>query len=108
MPAQNKIPLTQEGLRKIKEECRKLLKEKRPVIVKRLAESRDLGDLAEDNEYTQAGKTYTNLWSRKGLVSESTVLTYTEDSGAFLSKQIILILCVKLLMWILIKALVLR
>lgn len=52
----NKIPLTQEGLLKIKEEHRQLVEEKRPVVVERLSESRRPGDLTEDNEYTQANQ----------------------------------------------------
>jgi transcription elongation factor GreA len=51
---QEKVPITQEGLRGIKEEYQKLLDEKRPRLVQRLAESRKPGDLTEDNEYTQA------------------------------------------------------
>lgn len=51
---QDKIPLTGEGLKELKEEYQKLIKVKRPEAVKRLVKARELGDLTEDNEYTQA------------------------------------------------------
>lgn len=50
----DKIPITQEGLKEIKEKYQRLVVEKRPIAVKRMAESRSLGDLTEDNEYAQA------------------------------------------------------
>lgn len=49
-----KIHLTKEGLEGIKKEYNELLNIKRPKLVERLAESRQMGDLAENNEYIQA------------------------------------------------------
>lgn len=51
---QDKIPITKEGLKEIKEEYNQLVNIKRQEAVKRLAETRTLGDLTEDNEHTQA------------------------------------------------------
>jgi len=51
---QDKIPITKEGLKGIQEEYDKLVNVKRPEAVKRVAETRTIGDLTEDNEHTQA------------------------------------------------------
>lgn len=51
---QNKIPITREGLKEIREEYDQLVKAKRPTAVKRVAETRTIGDLTEENEHTQA------------------------------------------------------
>lgn len=51
---QDKIQMTQEGLKQIKEEYQELVEVKRPKIVARLSESRSEGDLSENNEYIQS------------------------------------------------------
>lgn len=51
---QNKIPITKEGLKEIKKEYDQLVAIKRPEVVKRVAETRTIGDLTEENEHTQA------------------------------------------------------
>lgn len=48
------ILITKEGFQALKEEHLTLTKVKRPVIVGRLTESRQGGDLAENSEYLQA------------------------------------------------------
>lgn len=48
------ILITQEGLNELKSEHEELTKQKRPVIVDRLSNSRQDGDLAENSEYIQA------------------------------------------------------
>lgn len=50
----NKIPLTKEGLEKLKKELNTLVNFKRPEVVERLASSRKTGDMTEESEYTQA------------------------------------------------------
>jgi len=50
----NKIPLTKEGLEKLKKELENLVNVKRPEVVERLASSRKTGDMTEESEYTQA------------------------------------------------------
>jgi transcription elongation factor GreA len=50
----NKIPLTKEGLEKLKKELETLVNIKRPEVVERLASSRKTGDMTEESEYTQA------------------------------------------------------
>jgi transcription elongation factor GreA len=51
---QDKVPLTKEGLAELKEELAKLAEDKRPQIVERMAKSREVGDMVEDSEYSQA------------------------------------------------------
>ena len=49
-----RIPLTPEGFRKIKEELEKLMKVDRPKNVQAIAEARAHGDLSENAEYHAA------------------------------------------------------
>ena len=48
------VLITREGLNELKSEHEELTKQKRPVIVGRLTNSRQDGDLAENSEYIQA------------------------------------------------------
>ena len=50
----DRIPLTKNGLEELKKEYEELVKVKRPELVERLSSSRKIGDMAEENEYTQA------------------------------------------------------
>lgn len=49
-----KIYLTKEGLEEIKKECEALTKSRRPELLERLSEARNMGDLAENAEYAAA------------------------------------------------------
>lgn len=51
---QKQVLLTAEGLKELQKEYEELTKVKRPKAVERLATSRQMGDLAENNEHTQA------------------------------------------------------
>jgi transcription elongation factor GreA len=46
--------LTKDGLLALKAEYDELVKNKRPDVVKRLSDARDLGDLSENSEYAAA------------------------------------------------------
>lgn len=46
--------LTRDGMAAIKVEYEELVKLKRPEVVKRLSDARDLGDLSENSEYAAA------------------------------------------------------
>lgn len=59
-----KIYLTGKGLADLKKEHKELLEVKRPLIVKRLADARDMGDLSENAEYTAARDELSMLDSR--------------------------------------------
>ena len=50
----DKIYLTEEGLRNLKEELDQLRTVERPSISKQIAEARDKGDLSENAEYSAA------------------------------------------------------
>jgi transcription elongation factor GreA len=48
------IPITEEGLEKLKEELKRLKAVERPQIIEAIAEARALGDLSENAEYHSA------------------------------------------------------
>lgn len=50
----NKVVLTKQGLDELKAELHELTATKRPEVVKRLSDARDLGDLSENSEYAAA------------------------------------------------------
>lgn len=49
-----KVYITEKGLEELKKEHAELVQTKRPQVVNRLATARDMGDLAENAEYTAA------------------------------------------------------
>lgn len=49
-----KIFLTKEGLAELKAEYNELVNQKRPIVLTRLSEARDQGDLSENAEYVAA------------------------------------------------------
>ncbi|MBI2029559.1 transcription elongation factor GreA [Candidatus Gottesmanbacteria bacterium] len=49
-----KILLTAQGLEELKKEYHSLVEKKRPELVDRLAQARELGDLSENSEYAAA------------------------------------------------------
>ncbi len=52
--ANQNVLLTRDGLEELKKEHEELNNVKRPAAVSRMAQARDLGDLAENSEYTAA------------------------------------------------------
>jgi transcription elongation factor GreA len=50
----NKIPMTEEGLNRLRAELERLKTEERPNIIRALADARDHGDLSENAEYHAA------------------------------------------------------
>jgi transcription elongation factor GreA len=48
------IQITDDGLKKLQEELRELIEVKRPKVVDRLSTARAMGDLSENNDYSQA------------------------------------------------------
>ncbi len=54
MDNKKKIFVTREGLVELKKELEELEKEKRPLVLDRVAQARAMGDLSENSEYTAA------------------------------------------------------
>ena len=54
MDKRNEIFLTQEGLKKLKEEYKELIDVKRKDITERISKAREFGDLSENSEYDTA------------------------------------------------------
>ena len=50
----NSLLLTQEGLKKIKDELKDLIENKRPEVAKRIQSAREAGDISENSEYDAA------------------------------------------------------
>jgi transcription elongation factor GreA len=50
----NKYFLTEDGIKKIKEELKELIDVKRPAIIKAIKEAREQGDLSENADYDAA------------------------------------------------------
>ena len=49
-----KIPMTAEGLERLKEELRRLKTEERPAVVRAIGTAREMGDISENAEYHAA------------------------------------------------------
>ena len=54
MDQNHKVVMTKDGLTHLKVEYEELVNKKRPDVVKRLSDARDLGDLSENSEYAAA------------------------------------------------------
>ena len=50
----HRMVMTKDGLNELKAEHDELVNNKRPFVVKRLSDARDLGDLSENSEYAAA------------------------------------------------------
>lgn len=50
----NKVPVTAEGIKKLRDELEKLKHEDRPNVIQAIASARELGDLKENAEYHAA------------------------------------------------------
>lgn len=64
---EEKIPMTADGLKKLREKFDKLNNEIRPAAEKRLGEARDLGDLSENAEFSSARE---ELWRVDRQIAE--------------------------------------
>lgn len=50
----NKVFLTPEGLEELKKELKELIEVKRPQVVQKIAQAREMGDISENSAYTSA------------------------------------------------------
>src|SRR5438045_8443877 len=65
-----KIYLTKEGLAELKKEYEELAKVKRPEVLERVTQARDMGDLSENAEYTAAREELSVIDGRIGELEE--------------------------------------
>jgi transcription elongation factor GreA len=63
----DKIPMTADGLKKLKAKLDLLVNETRPAVEKRLGEAREMGDLSENAEFSSARE---ELWRVDRKIAE--------------------------------------
>ena len=77
-----KMPITKEGLEKLKEELAHLEKEEKPQNIKAIAEARSHGDISENAEYHAAKEKQSFLAGRinelKGAIGRAEVINIDE------------------------------
>lgn len=80
-----KIPLTTEGFKKLDAELKVLKSERRPAVIRAIAEAREHGDLSENAEYHAAREEQSHIEGRvkelEGIISLSDVIDVTKLSG---------------------------
>ena len=81
----HKVHLTGEGLAVLEKQLEELKSQKRPEAVERLATTRDLGDLEENNQYTQAKENLTLIDGRiaelEEVIANAVVIKHDKDNG---------------------------
>jgi transcription elongation factor GreA len=81
-----KIYLTKDGLDELQAEYNELTKVKRPLIVSRVTDARNLGDLSENAEYTAAREELSFIDGRidelEELLRQATLINDTVPTGA--------------------------
>lgn len=81
-----KIYLTKEGLKELKTEYEELTKVKRPDILSRVSQARNLGDLSENAEYVAAKEELSFIDGRieelEELLKQATVISEPSAKGA--------------------------
>jgi transcription elongation factor GreA len=85
-----KIFLTKEGLEELQKEHKELTKVKRPQVLTRLSQARDMGDLSENAEYTAARDELSFIDGRIDELEEllKQVNIITEDSKGKVTVQL--------------------
>ena len=77
-----KMPITKEGLEKLKEELAHLEKEEKPKNIRAIAEARSHGDISENAEYHAAKEKQSFLAGRinelKGAIGQAEVINIDE------------------------------
>jgi len=86
----HQMVMTKEGLEELKKEFEELNSVKRPAVVKRLSDARDLGDLSENSEYATAKQ---DLAFIDGRIAELEDILHTAKVVSSHGKQQISIGC---------------
>ncbi len=80
-----KIPLTTKGFKKLDEELKVLKSERRPAVIRAIAEAREHGDLSENAEYHAAREEQSHIEGRvkelEAIISLADVIDVTKMSG---------------------------
>lgn len=80
-----KIPLTTKGFKKLDTELKVLKSERRPAVIRAIAEAREHGDLSENAEYHAAREEQSHIEGRvkelEGIISLADVIDVTKLSG---------------------------
>ncbi len=80
-----KIPLTAAGFKKLDVELKVLKSERRPAVIKAIAEAREHGDLSENAEYHAAREEQSHIEGRvkelEGIISLADVIDVAKLSG---------------------------
>ncbi|MHA1128050.1 MAG: transcription elongation factor GreA, partial [Alphaproteobacteria bacterium] len=77
-----KIPLTTKGFKKLDVELKVLKSERRPAVIRAIAEAREHGDLSENAEYHAAREEQSHIEGRvkelESIISFSDVIDVTK------------------------------
>jgi len=80
-----KIPLTTEGFKKLDAELKILKSERRPAVIRAIAEAREHGDLSENAEYHAAREEQSHIEGRvkelESIIGLANVIDVTKMSG---------------------------
>ena len=80
-----KIPLTIKGFKKLDAELKVLKSERRPAVIRAIAEAREHGDLSENAEYHAAREEQSHIEGRvkelEGIIGLADVIDVTKMSG---------------------------
>ena len=81
-----KIPLTHKGFTKLDAELKVLKSERRPAVIRAIAEAREHGDLSENAEYHAAREEQSHIEGRvkelEGIISLADVIDVAKLSGS--------------------------
>ena len=83
--SEEKTVLTRQGYEEIQRELNEILTVKRPAVVDRIREARQLGDLSENFDYQDAKNTQAMIEARmkelKTIISHAVVIERADNNG---------------------------